>query len=91
MRLGVSFIFIGKCGEDLFGYFLLQEMHKNGVGASPVIVPPGDATGLSVILTRGIHRGILTYPGLIPALKAGEIPDELLSQATHLYIASHTL
>ena len=56
-----------------------------------MIVVPGGSTGLSVILNRGVDRAILTHPGLIPELRAEDIPDALLCQARHLHVASYFL
>jgi sugar/nucleoside kinase (ribokinase family) len=90
-RLGLRVGFIGHCGDDLFGRFMLDEMRKAGVDTSPVIIAAGSATGLSVILARGNDRAILTYPGLISTLKADDISDELLARARHLHVASYFL
>jgi sugar/nucleoside kinase (ribokinase family) len=90
-RLGLKVAFIGKCGDDVFGRFMLAEMSKRGVEIGNVIQVPGGATGLSVILNRGVDRTILTHPGLIPALSADDIPDSLLRQARHLHVASYFL
>lgn len=90
-RLGLKVAFIGKCGEDVFGRFMLEEMQKRGVHVENVIRVPDGNTGLSVILNRGVDRAILTHPGLIPALSADDIPDELLRQARHLHVASYFL
>src|SRR5215207_7371150 len=49
-RLGLRVAFIGVCGDDLFGRFMLDEMQKRGVDVSHVIVRQGGQTGLSVIL-----------------------------------------
>lgn len=90
-RLGLNTALIGKCGDDFFGRFMLDEMKKCGVDIRYVIVVPGEATGLSVILNRGVDRAILTFPGLIQALRADEIPDALLQHSRHLHIASYFL
>jgi sugar/nucleoside kinase (ribokinase family) len=90
-RLGLKVAFTGKCGDDVFGRYMLDEMQKRGVNVENVIVVPGEATGLGVILNRGTERAILTYPGLIPALRAEEIPDELLRQARHLHVGAYYL
>lgn len=90
-RLGLKVAFIGKCGDDVFGRFMLAEMSKRGVEIGNVISVPGGSTGLSVILNRGVDRAILTHPGLIPALAAEDIPDGLLRQARHLHVASYFL
>lgn len=90
-RLGLNVAFIGKCGDDVFGRFMLEEMQKRGVNVDNVIRVPNGDTGLSVILNRGTDRAILTHPGLIPALSAEDIPDGLLRQARHLHVASYFL
>lgn len=90
-HLGLKTAFIGKCGNDLFGRFMLDEMQKRGVDVNNVIVIPGQATGLGVILNRGIDRAILTYPGLIPELRAEEVTDGVLRQARHLHVAAYFL
>ena len=90
-RLGLRVAFIGVRGDDLFGRFMLDEMQKRGVDVSHVIVRQGGQTGLSVILNRGTDRAILTYPGLIAALRASDIPEVLLQEARHLHVASYFL
>ena len=37
-RLGLQVAFIGVCGQDIFGRFMLDEMQKDGVDVSNVIV-----------------------------------------------------
>jgi sugar/nucleoside kinase (ribokinase family) len=90
-RLGLKVGFIGVCGNDLFGRFMLEEMSARGVDISSVIIRPGGQTGLSVILARGNDRAILTHPGLISALTAGDISDALLEKARHVHVASYFL
>ena len=90
-RLGLKVAFIGVCGEDVFGHFMLDEMQKRGVDVSNVIVRKGEPTGSSVILNSGVDRAILTHAGLMTALQAADIPDSLLRQARHLHVASYFL
>ncbi len=90
-RLGLRVTFIGLCGDDLFGRFMLAEMQRRGVDTSHVIVRKDGRTGLSVILNRGDDRAILTFPGLISALRGDDIPDALLARSRHLHIASYFL
>src|SRR5512138_836655 len=86
-RLGLKVAFIGVCGDDVFGRFMLAEMKQRGVDVSSVIVRKDGQTGLSVILNRGMDRAILTHLGLIAALQASDIPDRLLRQTRHLHVA----
>ena len=90
-RLGLKVAFIGVCGDDVFGRFMLDEMQKRNVDVSNVIIRQDGQTGLSVIFNRESDRAILTHPGLIPALQASDIPNALLRRATHLHVASYFL
>lgn len=90
-RLGLRIAFIGKCGDDVFGRFMLAEMQKHQVDVSNVLIVEGGSTGLSVILNRGVDRAILTHLGLVADLQATDITDGLLAQARHLHVASYFL
>ncbi len=90
-RLGLKVAFIGVCGDDVFGRFMLDEMSKRGVDVCHVIVRADGQTGLSVILNDQVDRAILTHPGLIAELQASDIADSLLRQSRHLHVASYFL
>lgn len=90
-RLGLKVAFIGVCGEDVFGQFMLDEMSKRNVDVKHVIVRKDGQTGLSVILSRQSDRAILTHTGLIAELRASDIGDDLLLQSRHLHVASYFL
>lgn len=90
-RLGLKVSFIGVCGDDFFGRFMLDEMSKRNVDVSNIVVRPDGQTGLSVILNQESDRAILTHLGLIPDLRALDISDALLRQARHLHVASYFL
>lgn len=68
-RLGLKVAFIGVCGDDVFGRFMLDEMSKRNVDVSNVIVRKDGQTGLSVILnqsfdsgSRYVTQGVTTRP-----------------------------
>ena len=90
-RLGLKVGFVGVVGDDLFGHFMLDAMRKREIDVTPVLVDGASKTGVSVILSRGADRAILTYPGAISALSAGQVASELLSRARHLHVASYFL
>lgn len=90
-RLGLRVVFIGVCGDDVFGRFMLAEMQKRNVDVSNVIIHPDGQTGLSVILNQDADRAILTHPGLISNLRAADISDALLRQTRHVHVASYFL
>lgn len=90
-RLGLKVAFIGVCGDDVFGRFMLDEMSKRDVDVDHVLIHKDGQTGLSVILNHQADRAILTHPGLIAELRASDISDELLRQSRHLHVASYFL
>lgn len=90
-RLGLKVAVAGLCGDDVFGRFMLAEMAGRGLDTSPVIVRPGEKTGLSVILSRVTDRAILTFPGLMPYLRPEDLPESLLRRTRHLHVASYFL
>jgi sugar/nucleoside kinase (ribokinase family) len=90
-RLGLKVAFVGVCGADLFGRFMLDELSRRGVDVSGVIVDPALQTGLSVILNQGNDRAILTHLGAIDHLKAEQVSDALLIRSRHLHVASYFL
>ena len=90
-RLGLKVAFIGVCGDDVFGRFMLDEMSKRNVDVNNVIVRSNGQTGLSVILNNRSDRAILTHSGLIAELRSSDISDNLLRQSKHLHVASYFL
>lgn len=90
-RLGLRVAFIGKIGDDEFGKFVRRELEARGVDTRGVVVDPEIKTGLSVILSQGSDRAILTYLGSIAALRYAEIDQQLLRQARHLHLGSYFL
>lgn len=90
-RLGLKVAIVGVCGDDVFGRFMLDEMQARGVDVSSVAILPDGQTGLSVILAQGADRAILTHPGLISALTAEAVTDDLLRRSRHLHVASYFL
>jgi len=92
-RLGLKVAFVGVCGDDIFGRFMLKEMTEHGVDISAAHVDPRRQTGLSVILNRGTQgdRAILTSLGSMADLRAEDVTDGLLRQSRHLHVASYFL
>lgn len=90
-RLGLKVAFIGVCGDDIFGRFMLDEMKNRKINTDRIIVRNEGHTGLSVILNQKNDRAILTYPGLIGELSSDDIREDLLIQCRHLHVASYFL
>lgn len=90
-RLGLRVAFIGVVGDDIFGRFMLRTLESRGIDILNIIIDKKQKTGLSVNLSRGNDRAVLTYIGAINALKTEQISDELIKKTRHLHIASYFL
>lgn len=90
-RLGLRTAIIGKVGTDIFGRFMIDALNRRGVDTTGVVIDPNVPTGLSVILSRGTDRAILTYPGTIAALRHAEIDFSIVRAARHLHLGSYFL
>ncbi len=90
-RLGLRVAFVGKVGDDVFGHFMLDALNLRGIDTAGVVRDPVVKTGLTVILSRGQDRAMLTYAGTIGALRYDEIDLEFLSLARHLHMGSYFL
>jgi len=90
-RLGLRVAFAGKVGDDVFGRFMLAALQERGIDASAVVVDPVVKTGLTVILSRGQDRAMLTHAGTIGALRADELDPHLFDLARHVHLGSYYL
>ncbi len=90
-RLGLKVAYIGKAGDDEFGRFMLHEMDTYGIDTHGVVIDPNIKTGLSVILSQGNDRAILTYLGTIAELTYQQIEFSILDRARHLHLSSYYL
>ena len=90
-RLGLNVAFVGVVGADVFGHFMLDALESRGVDISHVIVDKDKKTGITVILNRVNDRAMITHLGTINALRESQVPDLLLSQSSHLHLASYFL
>jgi sugar/nucleoside kinase (ribokinase family) len=87
-RLGMSVAYVGVVGDDASGRFMLRELRRRGVDVDRSRVDPERATGLSVVLSSGDDRAILTSLGAMTSLTANDVSDEMLASAKHLHISS---
>ncbi len=87
-RLGMRTAYVGVAGDDLSGRFLLAELKRRGIGVESCRVEPGSATGLSVVLSRGSDRAILTFTGAMSSLTPADVDDDTLAAADHLHLSS---
>jgi sugar/nucleoside kinase (ribokinase family) len=90
-RLGLSVALVAAVGADPAGDFMLNELARAGVGTAAVAVRGGTPTGMTVALSRGGDRAILTAVGAVASLTAADVPAALLARARHVHVSSYFL
>lgn len=90
-RLGLRVGFVGKVGDDSFGRFMVESLAARGIDTRGIVVDATIKTGLTVILSRGNDRAILTYLGSIATLRPEEVDPAQLRRARHLHLGSFFL
>ena len=90
-RLGLRVGLAAAIGADAAGEFMLARLAAEGVDTSPVVCRPAAATGMTVVLSRGPDRAILTATAAMTSLTAADIPGELLRRARHVHVSSYFL
>jgi sugar/nucleoside kinase (ribokinase family) len=78
-------------GDDPAGRFMLGQLAAEGVDTAPVAVRPAAPTGMTVALSAGGDRAILTATGALSTLTARDVPPELLGRARHVHVSSYFL
>jgi sugar/nucleoside kinase (ribokinase family) len=91
-RLGRPVSLLAAVGDDHFGAFLVDRLEEAGVDVRRVAVRAGVATGLTVALSRGDDRAILTLVGALDSLTAPELyaalDDLRATGLRHVHVAS---
>ena len=87
-KMGLRVLYASKVGDDAFGHFMIGALQEAGVDTSLVRIDPAIKTGVTVILSRGQDRAILTYLGSISALTGDDLDPTWYSLARHLHLAS---
>ena len=89
--LGNRVAFHSAIGEDPLGELCLKHLAESGTDISGVKRFAGQKTGLTVILPRPVKRYILTYPGVMAAMRFEDLDLERIFFAKHLHISSFFL
>ena len=78
-------------GADPAGEFMVGQLAAAGVDTGAVVIRPGLATGMTVALSRGSDRAIITATGAMTSLTARDLPPALIRRARHLHVSSYFL
>jgi sugar/nucleoside kinase (ribokinase family) len=90
-RLGDPVRFAGRCGDDSFGRFCVDALRERGVDTQSIIADGALRTGVTVAISTHGDRALLTWPGAIAELAAGDVNDAVLAGAQHLHVSSYYL
>lgn len=90
-RLGLRVGLCAVVGKDIFGLWIRERLEARGVDVTAVRDDAVSPTGVTVVLSRGDDRAILTHPGAIAELRAEAIGPGLLRSARHLHVSSYFL
>jgi sugar/nucleoside kinase (ribokinase family) len=90
-RLGLSVALVAAVGADPAGRFMLDQLSREAVDVSAVVIRDEVATGMTVALSRGGDRAILTAVGAMASLTAADVPGGLLARSRHVHVSSYFL
>jgi sugar/nucleoside kinase (ribokinase family) len=90
-RLGASTALSGWLGSDIFGDFVLSELHKSGIDISKLKQHPTVKTCIGLALSEPHDRAILTYAGTLDVPSPDDLDPQLLRSCRHWHIASFFL
>jgi sugar/nucleoside kinase (ribokinase family) len=90
-RLGLRVALAAAIGADPAGDFMLGQLAAERVDTAAIVIRPGEATGMSIALSRGSDRAILTATGAMTSLTADDVPHGLLRRVRHVHVSSYFL
>jgi sugar/nucleoside kinase (ribokinase family) len=90
-RLGLRVALVAAVGADATGEFMIGRLGAENVDTTGMVIRPDITTALTVVLTQGNDRAILTAVGAMSTLTAGDVSANLLSRARHLHVSSYFL
>jgi sugar/nucleoside kinase (ribokinase family) len=90
-RLGLRVAIVAAIGADPAGEFMLGRLAVEGVDTAGLVTRPGEVTGMSIALSHGSDRAILTATGAMTSLAADDVSPGLLGRVRHVHVSSYFL
>ncbi|HSR84867.1 MAG TPA: carbohydrate kinase family protein [Streptosporangiaceae bacterium] len=90
-RLGLRVALAAAVGADPAGEFMLRQLAAEGVETAAIVARRSVPTGMSVAMSHGSDRAILTATGAMTSLTADDVPRSLLRQVRHVHASSYFL
>jgi sugar/nucleoside kinase (ribokinase family) len=80
--------FAGKIGRDPFGEKVIKSLAEKRVSTKFLMYSRSSNTGVTVALSYGNERAMVTYPGAMKELSEKDITDEMIQSSRHLHVSS---
>jgi sugar/nucleoside kinase (ribokinase family) len=90
-KLGLEVALFSVVGDDAFGRFMLESLDASGIDVRGCVTHPRDGTGITVVLTQGEDRAILTFPGTIASGGLEHFDIAALLRCAHIHLSSFFL
>jgi len=90
-RLGLRTALFSLLGQDAFADYMLGALDERGVDTRGCVIDPAKKTGLTVVLSKGDDRAILTYAGTIEDFDPSNIDLAMVLNARHIHVTSFFL
>lgn len=89
--IGSSVGFIGLAGNDTFGNYMIDNLHRCGVDITGIIRNNSVKTGATVVLANPPKKALVTYAGAMAELSIDDINWDYIRNARHLHVGSYYL
>jgi sugar/nucleoside kinase (ribokinase family) len=87
--LGTRTGFVTRAGDDELGRIAMERLGESHVDLSRAVRSTGGTkTGVSILLTHGGTRRILTYPGVMFEMTCADLDLDYLASARHFHLSS---
>jgi len=86
--LGAKVGFVGMIGKDSFGQLVKDSLVSKGVSTDFIIETDNYATGVTVGMSYGEERAMVTYQGPMDVMTFEDIDMSVFEQTKHIHISS---
>jgi sugar/nucleoside kinase (ribokinase family) len=87
--LGRRVGFVSRVGDDAMGRIAMERLSDAGVDVTRCIQSEsGSKSGVTLLLTHGRSRRVLTYPGVMFDLTLADLDLDYLASARHFHLSS---
>ena len=92
-RLGATTLFVGKVGDDTRGRLIIEQLEREGVDVSRVIVEESKSSRLSfsIVERQTGRRTIVSARGSVSALAPGDLDRKTITSGRLLHIDGHQM